>query len=109
YFSKVHENKVYKTFLKLSQVKYHEKGFYGTPEIIKKSKSNLADLQNVRFGFYGGFSKRLGSVNPSVPSYLFNYMEELKTGYHFGTDYTYFVSLKVGLGLRYSVFKTINQ
>jgi len=57
----------------------------------------------------GGLSEFLGRVPNNIPQSLKAYVEELKSGNHFAADLGFYLQENLGLGLKYSLFKTKNQ
>jgi hypothetical protein len=75
----------------------------------EKLYPGLSDLKNFRVTVYGGFSKRLGKLDPSIPSRMEDYTKKLLKGTHWGVDGTVFFSYSSGIGFRYSRFTTSNS
>jgi hypothetical protein len=59
-----------------------------------------------RFGINGGYAYRLFKPQISSTDYEMQYINDLKPGYSFGADLFYFPWEKVGLGLKYNVYKS---
>jgi hypothetical protein len=109
YFTFKYENEIRNTLLPVSQVKFFKKNFYTHSEIpIEKLKKNN-NYQKVKISAFGGWSYLTGKLSNKVPDDFRQYMKELKSGYHFGGDVCFFVSEKIGLGLKYTNFKTKNE
>jgi hypothetical protein len=51
----------------------------------------------------------IAKISSQVPADFRQYMKELKSGYHFGGDVTYYLSRRTGVGLKYNNFKTSNE
>ena len=78
--------------------------------ILPKQKTNLDnDYQALRIAINGGYSYVLAEVSEAVPDDFKDYVNELKSGYHFGGDFTYYFSQPLGIGFRYYLFKTSNS
>jgi hypothetical protein len=60
-----------------------------------------ADIPKWQFGVNGGLARRLFRSGMIRDADTQKYMEDLKNGYSFGADFTYFVWPKVGFGLVY--------
>ena len=86
--------------------------------VVFKSKSDTAiitektedsvriTLPKWRFGINGGYAYRLFRPQIKSTPYELKYINELKSGYSFGADAFYFPWEKVGLGLKYDVYKS---
>ena len=67
------------------------------------------NYQHFRIAINGGFSYQTAKVAESVPSDFKNYIKELKSGYHFGGDLTYYFTEPLGFGIKYYLFKSSNS
>jgi hypothetical protein len=110
YFTYLNKNEVMNTLIFVDEVKYYQKNYFSTPaippDILKKSDTAY---QKIRVGAFGGLSYMTGKISNSVPSFLVSYIEELKSGYHFGGEINYYISKNLGFGLRYSTFVSKNK
>lgn len=93
------------TLISLSEMKYYQYGYY--------KKTKLAPLYGgqemftrTRFGINAGYSYRTAKTNENVPASLKNYVNGLKSGYHYGVDFTYYFNEFLGVGIRASQFKS---
>lgn len=66
-------------------------------------------VQRFRIGVQGGFSRLLAKTSDAVPAVLKDYVSELKSGYHYSADVTYYLKPTWGLGVRFSQFKSSNS
>ena len=76
--------------------------------------SNESEVKEKSFLKYrvsvnGGWSNRLAEVSEDVPDDLKEYVRELKTGYHYGIDITYFFSERAGFGFKNNRFNSENS
>ncbi|WP_276131658.1 hypothetical protein [Polluticoccus soli] len=62
-----------------------------------------------RIGLQGGWSYRLAKVSDQVPPGFRTYVEKLKPGYNYGADGSFFFSRALGVGIRYSGYRTSNS
>lgn len=62
-----------------------------------------------RITVQGGFSQLLAKTSEAVPAENRNYVSELKSGYHYGADVSYFVTNTWGLGAKISQFNSSNS
>jgi hypothetical protein len=96
------------SLLPVSQVKYKKKNFFPKSE-VSPDKIRIAENRKLRFGFYGGWSYITAKVGDNVPAAFDEYMQQLKSGYHFGADFNYFISENIGFGIKYTIFRTQNE
>lgn len=76
----------------------------------QNATSNVAvSTQRFRIAIQGGFSQLLAKTSDAVPTEFRNHVSELKSGYHYGGDVTYFVRPSWGLGLKFNQFRSSNS
>lgn len=110
HFTFKYENEIRNTLLPVGQIKYYKKNFFSKSEVpIDKIKNIDGNYQKSRIGIYGGWSYMIAKVSSKVPSAFQQYVEDLKSGYHLGGDFTYFTSENIGFGIKYSMFRTRNE
>ncbi len=108
HFTYNHSGEIRNTLLRDTQIKHLEYGYFEVSEVSQEEVfKTLTD--RFRFAAHGGFSYTLASVADDVPSDFKDYVRQMKTGYHFGADATYFITESYGLGLKYSLFKSKNS
>ncbi|REJ82890.1 MAG: hypothetical protein DWQ44_01875 [Bacteroidetes bacterium] len=109
FFSFSSNNEVKQGIIQLQQVRYYQEGFYPNSEIIFSRPFLGESNYKFRIGAYGGWSYLLARINENINSDLLSYMKDLKSGYHYGADFTVFKSENIGFGGKYSMFRTSNQ
>lgn len=110
FFTFKYNNEIRNTLVPRGKVKFFRKGYYPIPEIPNDQLKNLnVDDQDFRIGVYGGFSYMTAKLSNNIPASLTDYVNDLRTGYHLGGDLTFFVSENIGVGARYSMFRTAND
>lgn len=67
------------------------------------------DYQKIQFGLSGGFSYLTGSVPETYDPGIQRYLKELKSGTHYGADFSYFFNKYIGIGAKYTAFRTRNS
>lgn len=70
------------------------------------SSETTVSNQRFRFALQGGFSQLLAKTATSIAPQNRNYISELKSGYHYGADLTYFLKPTWGLGLKFNQFRS---
>lgn len=108
HFTYNHSGEIRNTLLRDTQIKHLEYGYFEVSEVPQEEVSKTL-TDRFRFAVHGGFSYTLASVADDVPSDFKDYVRQMKTGYHFGADATYFITESYGLGLKYSLFKSKNS
>ncbi|MEK6476554.1 hypothetical protein WJR50_03430 [Catalinimonas sp. 4WD22] len=109
YFTFKHRKEIRSTLLLMSNVKYHQLDYYQTSEVPKEKVVGYENYQHFRIAINGGYSYQIAKVAESVRSAFKDYIQELKSGYHFGGEVTYYFSEPLGVGVKYNVFKSSNS
>lgn len=109
YFTFKHKDEIRSTLLPVSNIKKHQFDYFQTSEVPKDKVLGYENFQHFRIAINGGYSYQTAKVAESVPSDFINYMKELKSGYHFGGDLTYYFTEPLGIGFKYYLFKSSNS
>lgn len=109
YFTFKHKDEIRSTLLPINKIKIHQFDYFQTSEMPKDKVVGYANYQHFRIAINGGYSYQTAKVAESVPSDFKNYIKELKSGYHFGGDLTYYFSEPLGFGFKYYLFKSSNS
>jgi len=109
YFTFKHKDEIRSTLLPVSNIKTHQFDYYQTSEVPKEKVSAYQDYQHFRFSINAGYSYQIAKVAESVPSDFKDYVNELKSGYHFGGDLIYYFTEPLGFGIKYYIFKSSNS
>jgi hypothetical protein len=109
YFTFKHKGEMRNTLLSVAQVKTYTYNYYSNSEVPSESSVTNFPYPRFRAAINGGWSYRTAKITSNIPSDLKGYVEDLKSGYHYGIDLGYFFTEHVGLGLRYSTFRTKNE
>ncbi|WP_199117237.1 outer membrane beta-barrel protein [Pedobacter sp. ASV28] len=107
YFTYVHKGEVRHTLMPLSQVRHRQNDYYATSVIPLDAKA-IHKYTKFRIAVHGGYSQMVAKTASSVPNNLKSYIDELKSGSHFGAEASYFFSESWGAGLNFSLFNTSN-
>jgi hypothetical protein len=83
--------------------------FISNIENFEEVKSPIWLDKKLRFGINGGLSKRIAENPPGVDAILDEYYNDLKSGGHFGLDFTYYYNYKRGVGLKYSLYNSSTE
>jgi hypothetical protein len=109
YFTFKHKDEIRSTLLPLSNVITHQYDFYPASEVLNEVVMKNDNYQHVRIALNGGFSYHTARVAGSVPDDFRDYVNQLKSGLHFGGDLTYYFTEPLGLGMKYLLYKTSNS
>jgi hypothetical protein len=109
YFTFKHRDEIRSTLLPVSSIKTHQIDYFQTSEVPKDKVVGYENYQHFRIALNGGFSYQTAKVAESVPSDFKDYISELKSGYHFGGDLTYYFTEPLGFGFKYYLFKSSNS
>jgi len=109
YFTFKHKDEIRSTLLPLSGIKVHQFNYFQKSEVPKDKVVAYENYQHFRIAINGGFSYQTAKVAESVPSEFKDYIKELKSGYHFGGDLTYYFTEPLGFGIKYYLFKSSNS
>ncbi|MFV0268376.1 MAG: hypothetical protein ACK5HT_14710 [Draconibacterium sp.] len=109
YFTFKHNTEVRSTLLAVSDVKYHQKNFYEIAAVPKNKVIGFGNYLRFRVAINGGFSYETAKVGDNVPADFKDYVKDLKSGYHYGGDITYYFSEPLGVGLKFNQFNSSND
>ena len=109
YFTFKHKDEIRSTLLQISNVKYHQIDFYQTSEVPKEKIVNYQNYRHYRIAISGGYSYHTARIAENIPNDLKNYAKELKSGYHFGGDISYYFTEPLSFGFKYFLFKSSNS
>lgn len=109
YFTFKHKDEIRSTLLPKSSVKTYQFQYYQTSEVPKEKVVGYENYQHFRLAVNGGYSYQTAKIAESVPSDFKDYIKELKSGYHFGGDLTYYFTEPLGFGIKYYLFKSSNS
>lgn len=109
YFTFKHKDEIRSTLLPVSNIKTHQLNFFQTNEVPKHKVAGYENYKHFRIAINGGYSYQTARVAENVPSDFKDYISELKSGYHFGGELTYYFTEPLGFGFKYHLFKSSNS
>jgi len=109
YFTFRHKDEIRSTLLPLSQLKYHQYNYYHTPEVPADIVVGNELYPHFRAALNGGLSYRVVKLSDNIPSDFEQYMKDLKSGYHYGLDLSYYFSEQLGVGFKYCNYQSKNE
>jgi hypothetical protein len=109
YFTFKYENELRSTLLPVSEVKEHTFDYFSESEVPGDKIIGSENYPNFRLALHGGYSYQTAKVGEGVPADFKNYVKELKSGYHYGGDLTYYFTETLGCGIKTCFFNTSNS
>lgn len=109
YFTFKYKGEIRNTLLPFANINKYQYNFFSICEVPEDKVIAYKNYHQLRLGFNGGYSYQTAMVLESLPSYLKNYLEDLKVGFHFGGELIYYYKEQFGFGLKYSQFRTSNH
>ena len=109
YFTFKHKEEIRNTLLPISDITKYHYNYYQHREVPKEKVVGYEKYQHFRMSLNGGYSYQTARVHESVPVDFKDYIKEMKKGYHFGGDLTYYFTEPLGFGFKYFIFKTSNE
>ncbi len=109
YFAFNHKGEIRNTLISVNSVKEYKYNFYQTSLVPKDKVKPFYSYPRFRIALNGGFSYETAPLAKGLPGAIKDYYNELKTGYHFGGDMTYFISEVIGFGVKYVNFHSSNS
>lgn len=109
YFTFKHKDEIRSTLLPLGQVKYHQYNYYQASEVPSDKVVGNEIYPHFRAALNGGWSYRVAKLADNIPSDFEQYMKDLKSGYHYGLDLSYYFSEQLGFGFKYYNYRSKNE
>jgi len=109
YFTFKNDNDFHSSLLALKDVESYQKEFFENPEVTEDKMIGHEEFPKFRIAIHGGYSHMLAKVSSDMSSDLQAYVKDLKSGFHFGGDVSYYLNPTIGLGLKCHVFKSSNN
>ncbi len=109
YFTFKHTDEIRSTLLPVSNIQYHQFDYYEQGQVPKNKIVGYINYQRFRIAVNGGYSYNPAKIGSNVPSDFKDYVKDLRSGYHFGGDVTYFFAEQLGFGFKYYLFKATNS
>lgn len=109
YFSIMQDNDVLNTLLPANRVVLYQKDYFSKREVPVHKLIGFEDFPHFRLAANAGYSYRINKIGDNVPDDFKDYVNKLKSGYHFGGEASYFFTPPLGMGFRYYSFRTSNS
>ncbi|MCL6268003.1 hypothetical protein [Flagellimonas myxillae] len=109
YFVFKNKGRYQSSMLPMSEVKSFQKDFNPKIRIPKDSLPGYIPASGFRLAINGGYSYDPARISPSIPTFLRDYNNKLRSGYHIETSAIYFFDRTFGIGIKYNLFKSKNS
>ena len=109
YFTFKHKDEIRNTLLSLGQIADYRYNFYSTPMVPAAKIKPTIEYQQFSAAIKTGWGYRTAPVADNVPRELNEYIKGLKSGFVFGLDFQYYFSEPLGIGFKYSTFRSSNS
>nr|WP_298931280.1 hypothetical protein [uncultured Allomuricauda sp.] len=94
------------TLIPLTEITSYQYDFSEENLIPKEEIPGHVEYSKIRISLHGGYSYQAGKINDGGSQELREYLKELRPGYHFGSDFTYYFAESFGVGVKYQQFGT---
>lgn len=105
YFIFQHKGEIRNTLLPAGQVREYRFNYYANP-VVGTAFVGQPDFPKIRAALNVGWSYRTAKMATDIPHGLKSYMDDLRSGYHFGLDASWFFSEMFGGGLKFTTYRT---
>jgi hypothetical protein len=95
--------------LPLEQVNFYQFNYYQTSEVPADRIVGIELYPHFRLAINGGWSYRTAKLADNIPYDLTQYVKDLKSGYHYGLDLSYYFTEQFGLGFKYCNYRSKNE
>jgi hypothetical protein len=109
FFAYKFNDDVRNTLIPISQVNYYQYKFYQSDFLQQYKFIRKENYSHLKMEVYGGWSYWISRLNSDIPPIYSKYKKNLRTGYHFGGEITYYITEPLGFGIKYTDFKTRNK
>ncbi|HKR05534.1 MAG TPA: hypothetical protein VJY62_12945, partial [Bacteroidia bacterium] len=90
-------------------VTFYQYDFYDRADVPASKVITRGEISNWRVALNGGWSWRVAQTDPSLSSFEKEYINGLKSGYHFGGEANYFFTSHIGVGVEYNAHLSSNS
>ena len=85
--------------------------------LFLNQKGSFADDKDVaiqentrmRLALHGGYSYQVAKISDEVPAEDREHVKKLKSGYHLGADFSYFITETSGINMKYNYFNSSHE
>ncbi len=109
YFTFKYEDEIRSRLMPLLKVEKHIFNYYAISEVPENKHIGHDNYNHFRLAINGGFGYRIGVIPDDISPEFKDYIKELKTGYVYSGDLSYFITKYIGFGLKYNFFNASNS
>ncbi len=109
YFTFKYEGEIYSTLIPLGQVRHYQQNYYKTAIVSKDKVIDNEIYPYFSAAINGGWSYRTARLPDNIPHDFIQYVKDLRSGYHYGIDLSYYFSEHLGIGLDYYIYRSKNE
>jgi len=109
YFTFKYENEIRNTLLPTDKIQQYKQNYFQTAEVPENQTIRKGTSSHFRLSVNGGYSRRIAETYSDIPEEFSDYVNKLKSGFHFGGEAHYFISEAIGLGIDYTSFMASNK
>jgi hypothetical protein len=109
YFTFKYKTEIRNTLVPISDVTSYQTDYYQTAEVPSDKIPIHRNYSRFRFSVSGGWSYRTGRLPQNISSAMSDYLQDLKSGFHYDAGVSYYFSEHLGAGLRYSEYLSSNS
>ena len=109
YFTFKYKEEIRNTLLGKDQVVDYKLGYFSKAVVPARYVFNDRSYPHFRVAVNGGYSYRTAPVAKDVSKVVSDYLKQLKSGYHFSADASYYLTELFGLGIKSSVSFSSNS
>lgn len=89
-----------------SQIKTYRHGYYTNSAISATQFHKQSKPTRFSIGAYGGLSSILGVIPDTLDDVNKKFLKDLKSGYHWGGEASYYFNQVIGVGVNFAMFNT---
>jgi hypothetical protein len=109
HFTFKYKGEIRNTLLPVSDVTSYQTDYYQTAEVPSYKIPGNRNYPRFRFAVSGGWSYRTGRLPQNISSGASDYLQELKSRFHYDAGLSYYFSEYLGAGFRYSEYLSSNS
>jgi hypothetical protein len=109
YFTFKYNDEIRSTLLPVSDISNYQYGYYSTVEVPPEKIVGNEIYPHYRMAVNVGWNYRTARLSDDIPADFKQYYNELKSGYNYGLDLTYYFSEQLGVGFRYNNYLSKNE
>jgi hypothetical protein len=109
FYFKFENRELRHSLLARKDIKHYQLNYYKSQIMSPAEARDKIKTSSVRFGATLGYSYRIAKIDKSLPKFIQDYLNDLRSGISIGADFHYFTSESFGFGFRYNRFISNNQ